>query len=71
MSIENKNTNGNSGNATVAEAPDVRMANGFDPSTFYQITRRPKRRRSLQAVSRNFEVSFRGTETQIDNVRHF
>ena len=69
MSSENKNTNGNCGIATVAKAPDVRMANGFDPSTFYQITRRPKRGSSLQAVSRDFEVSFRSTERQIDNVK--
>ena len=55
--------------ATVAEAPDLSSASGFDPSTFYQITRRPKRRSSLQAVSRDFEVSFRGIETQIDKVK--
>ena len=69
MSRENTHTNGNSSNATAAEAPDVSWASGFDPSTFDQITRRPKRRSSPQAVSRNFEVIFRGIETQIDKVK--
>ena len=69
MSSENTHTNGSSSNATVAEAPDLSSTSGFDPSTFYQITRRPKRRSSLQAVSRDIEVSFRGIETQIDKVK--
>ena len=69
MSSENTHTNGSSSNATVAEAPDLSSASGFDPSTFYQITRRPKRRNSLHAVSCDFEVSFGGIETQIDKVK--
>ena len=57
MSSENAHIYGNSGNATVAEAPDVRMASGFGPSTFYEITGTTKRRSSLQVVSRDFEAS--------------
>ena len=42
---------------------------GFDPSQHYTIIRRPQRRSSLQAVSRDFEVLFVDIERYIPHLR--
>ena len=42
---------------------------GFDPSQHYTIIRRPQRRSSLQAVSRDFEVLFVDIERNIPHLK--
>ena len=38
----------------------------FNPQDFYTVSRRPHRRSALQAVSRDYEVTFFNLESQID-----
>ena len=42
----------------------------FDPSRHYEIVRRPQRRSSLPAVSRDFEIFFSDLESHIDNIHN-
>ena len=54
MSSKNTPTSSNSNDANVVEVSDMSVSSSLDPSIFYQITGRTKRRSSLQPVSRDF-----------------
>ena len=41
----------------------------FNPQDFYTVSRRPQRRSALQAVSREYEVTFSKLESQVDKIK--